>query len=113
MSQKKDSNVSVGVRIRPRNDKEIAANMQVFFSPTPDGGSVQELDDNGTAVKHWSYDRVFGPESSNKEVFDTMGSKLVDGALEGYNTVMFMYGQTSSGNLLNSLQVLMNSYVLQ
>ena len=26
-----------------------------------------------------------------------MGSSLVDAALDGYNTVMFMYGQTSSG----------------
>jgi kinesin family protein 11 len=97
-SQKKDTNVSVGVRVRPRNEKEIVANMPVYFNPSPsDLSSVQELDENGVVVKHWSFDKVFGPESTNKEVFDTMGAKLVDGALEGYNTVMFMYGQTSSG----------------
>lgn len=73
--------------------------MRVFFNSSPDEISVQELDENGTAIKHWSFDRVFGPQSTNKEVFETMGQKLVDGALDGYNTVMFMYGQTSSGTI--------------
>jgi hypothetical protein len=92
MSQKKDNNVTVGVRIRPRNEKELTAGMPVFFSPTPDSSAVQELDESGASMKHWSYDHVFGPDCSNKDVFDTMGTKLVDAAMEGYNTVMFMYG---------------------
>jgi hypothetical protein len=101
MAQKKDNNVSVGVRVRPRNQKEIEAEMPVFFNTSHDGMTVEELDENAVAVKHWSYDHVFGPECTNKDVFDTMGLKLVDAALEGFNTVMFMYGQTSSGKSLN------------
>jgi hypothetical protein len=97
-STKKDNNVSVGVRIRPRNEKEVAASMPVFFTPSGDASAVQELDENGNILKHWYYDYVFGPNCSNKDVFETMGMKLVDAAMEGYNTVMFMYGQTSSGN---------------
>lgn len=98
MSQKKENNVEVGVRVRPRNEKEVGANMPVSFVVSPDETSVQELDENGIVVKHWPYDYVFGPNSTNKYVFETMGMKLVDAAMEGYNTVMFMYGQTSSGN---------------
>lgn len=99
---KKDSNVSVGVRVRPLNEKEINGNMPVYFSTSSDGTTVQEMDENGVVVKHWAYDHVFGPTCTNLEVFQTMGMKLVDGALEGYNTVMFMYGQTSSGKLLST-----------
>lgn len=79
--------------------------MPVFFTPSGDGSAVQELDENGKILKHWYYDHVFGPNCSNTDVFETMGSKLVDAAMEGYNTVMFMYGQTSSGKYQN-LQII-------
>jgi kinesin family protein 3/17 len=95
MSKKENNNVSVGVRVRPRNQKEIDAEMPVYFTTSSD--NVQELDENGVVVKHWSYDHVFGPECTNMDIFQTMGLRLVDAAMEGYNTVMFMYGQTSSG----------------
>ena len=100
MSHKKENSVCVGVRIRPRNEKEINADMQVRFSPSSDNRDVQELNEDGDPIKHWSYDNVFGPDSNNKFIFDTMGAKLVDSALEGYNSVLFMYGQTSSGKKL-------------
>lgn len=97
-SQKKETNsVTVGVRIRPRNEKETQENMRVFFNPSPDNLNVQELNEDGAIVKHWSYDNVFGPDHNNKFIFDAMGAKLVDSALDGYNSVLFMYGQTSSG----------------
>jgi hypothetical protein len=100
MSTKKENNVAVAVRIRPRNEKEIDAEMPVFFNPTADSKDVQELNEEGEVIKHWSYDNVFGPERNNKFIFDTMGATLVDAALDGYNSVLFMYGQTSSGKTL-------------
>ncbi|RYH29672.1 hypothetical protein EON65_07685 [archaeon] len=98
MASKKDSNnVSVAVRVRPLNEKEIAASMPVYFTRSSDGGAVQELDENGTVLKNWAYDNVFGQDCTNSDIFQTMTMKLVDAAMEGYNTVVFMYGQTSSG----------------
>lgn len=97
-SQKKETNnVTVGVRIRPRNDKEIQEHMPVFFTHSADNLNVQELNEDGATVKHWSYDNVFGPDNNNKFIFDTLGARLVDSALDGYHSVLFMYGQTSSG----------------
>lgn len=98
MATKKESNaVTVGVRIRPRNEKEINAGMPVSFRPTADGHSAEELNEDDLCVKTWSYDNVFGPNCNNKTIFESMGKDLVEASLDGYNTVLFMYGQTSSG----------------
>lgn len=48
-------------------------------------------------VKLHSFDHVFGDESTNEKIFDMTTSKLADAALDGFNSVLFMYGQTSSG----------------
>lgn len=91
------TSVTVCVRIRPRNDKEKDENMPVCFSPSDDHETVDEYDLNGAIVKRWPYDHIFGDNHDNHYIFEQVGTKLVDAALEGYNTVMFMYGQTSSG----------------
>ena len=91
------ANVVVGVRIRPRNAKELDEDMSVCFSPSDDELNVQELNEDGNIVKNWSYQYVFGPDASNSKIFHETGANLVQSAMDGFNSVMFMYGQTSSG----------------
>jgi kinesin family member C1 len=54
------------------------------------------LGKDATEMYSHSFDRVFGPDSQNTEVFKEVG-ELVQSALDGYNVSIFAYGQTNSG----------------
>eukprot|EP00403_Amphidinium_massartii_P001253 CAMPEP_0178381494 /NCGR_PEP_ID=MMETSP0689_2-20121128/6011_1 /TAXON_ID=160604 /ORGANISM="Amphidinium massartii, Strain CS-259" /LENGTH=964 /DNA_ID=CAMNT_0020001677 /DNA_START=10 /DNA_END=2902 /DNA_ORIENTATION=+ len=45
----------------------------------------------------FSFDRVFGEDTQNKEVYDTAAAPLVASAMSGRICTMFMFGQTGSG----------------
>ena len=45
----------------------------------------------------FTFDRVFGPATTQAEVFSGCASAMVDDVLEGFNATIFAYGQTSSG----------------
>ena len=47
--------------------------------------------------KIYKFDRVIQPLESQKAVYNSVASKLVDDVLNGQNGTVFAYGQTSSG----------------
>ena len=40
---------------------------------------------------------IFGPNTSQEEIFKSIGTKIINSSLEGYNSTLFCYGQTGSG----------------
>lgn len=48
-------------------------------------------------TRSYTYDSVFGPESTNVEVYSDVVSPCVEEVLEGYNCTVFAYGQTGTG----------------
>lgn len=50
-----------------------------------------------TFNKSFTFDKIFGHTSTQKDVFEHCGKQIVDGVLHGFNGSIFAYGQTGSG----------------
>ena len=104
-------NIRVFCRVRPRLQHEDGDGLDYRL---PDGETDKNLIDldrwkgnaNGIGKswdgKKFKFDRVFGPESGNSEIFGEI-SQLVQSALDGYNVCIFAYGQTGSGKTYTML----------
>lgn len=47
----------------------------------------------------FSFDRIFGSESSQVQVFQDTALPLIADVLAGYNATIFAYGQTGTGKV--------------
>ena len=45
----------------------------------------------------YNFDRVFDPNSTQREVYDEAIIPIIESVLEGFNGTVLAYGQTSSG----------------
>ncbi|XP_038259208.1 kinesin-like protein KIF27 isoform X2 [Dermochelys coriacea] len=84
--------VKVAVRIRPLLSKEILHNHQVCMRLVPNTQQVIIGKD-----RVFTFDFVFGKNSTQDEVYTTCIKPLVVSLIEGYNATVFAYGQTGSG----------------
>lgn len=48
--------------------------------------------------KKYSFDRSFGPEASQSDVYMSVVAPFIEEVLAGYNCTIFAYGQTGTGN---------------
>ena len=105
--QELKGNIRVFCRVRPSLDEETEETAKMTYPDACEGGESREVVVMGpeqksslgnvtTASHAFSFDHVFGPTSSNSEIFDEI-SQLVQSALDGYNVCIFCYGQTGSG----------------
>ena len=46
---------------------------------------------------NFSFDKIFGPNSSQIEVFDFAAKPVIRGVLDGFNGTILCYGETNSG----------------
>ena len=51
----------------------------------------------------FTFDRCFGPEATQEEVFDALGRPALGSCTAGYNATIFAYGQTGSGKTFSIL----------
>lgn len=47
--------------------------------------------------KAFTYDHVFDTNIGQNDIYDTCVTRLIEGALDGYNATVLAYGQTGSG----------------
>ena len=85
-------NIRVFCRVRPPTNGARAAASVVDCHQDGASLSIQQ----GGKTHAFSYDKVFGPQASQEEVFAQV-SELVQSALDGYKVCLFSYGQTGAG----------------
>ncbi|KAK5836037.1 hypothetical protein PVK06_011777 [Gossypium arboreum] len=86
-------NVSVTVRFRPLSPREIRLGEEIAWYA--DGETIVRNEHNPSIA--YAYDRVFGPTTTTRHVYDVAAQHVVSGAMEGINGTIFAYGVTSSG----------------
>ncbi|XP_003706952.2 kinesin family member nebbish isoform X1 [Megachile rotundata] len=100
--EEENSNLTVGIRVRPLNTKEL--NDSKVTSVVQVNG--QNVIVTCESIQHsFMYDHCFvsyadstkSGHASQEIIFRTMVLPLVQNAFEGYNVCLFAYGQTGSG----------------
>ena len=83
--------IRVYCRVRPLSQKEIEKG---------DREAIEAVDEFNVSLKNVknlnSYDAVFGPESTQDQVFEDT-KRMVQSAVDGYNVCILAYGATGSG----------------
>ncbi|VAI86852.1 unnamed protein product [Triticum turgidum subsp. durum] len=93
----KEERIMVSVRVRPLNGREsgdssdwecISPTTVMFRSIVPDRAMFPTA---------YTYDRVFGPNCSTRQVYEEGAKEVALSVVSGINSSIFAYGQTSSG----------------
>ena len=90
-SSDSSQNISVVLRIRPRNAREIRENAGIVAQESSDHKQVNVKQANDF-TKTFTFDKVFGPACSQEQVFAGMENMIAE-VLLGYNCTIFAYGQ--------------------
>ncbi|XP_021279236.1 kinesin-like protein KIN-5D [Herrania umbratica] len=97
--KEKGVNVQVILRCRPLSEDEMRIHTPVVISCNESRREVCAVQNiaNKQIDRTFLFDKVFGPSSQQKELFDLAVSPIVNEVLEGYNCTIFAYGQTGTG----------------
>ncbi|VAH13287.1 unnamed protein product [Triticum turgidum subsp. durum] len=97
--KEKGVNVQVILRCRPLSEDETKGNTPVVISCNERRREVAatQVIANKQIDRTFAFDKVFGPSSKQKDLFEQSISPIVHEVLEGYNCTIFAYGQTGTG----------------
>eukprot|EP00164_Ancoracysta_twista_P005371 GFYU01007344.1.p1 GENE.GFYU01007344.1~~GFYU01007344.1.p1 ORF type:complete len:881 (-),score=262.75 GFYU01007344.1:121-2763(-) len=93
--------VSVCVRMRPLNEEERTHGQEEVWNYDDD--SISPVPTNTLTTQRYTFDHVFGSDSTVKTIYDRNVKNIVDSAMEGISGTIFAYGQTSSGKTYTML----------
>ncbi|KAL3639104.1 hypothetical protein CASFOL_017011 [Castilleja foliolosa] len=94
-----DEKIFVSIRLRPLNDRELSKN-DVSEWECIDNTTLlfkNTLHERTLQPTAYTFDRVFGYDSPTRQVYDESAQKIALSVLNGMNSTIFAYGQTSSG----------------
>ncbi|XP_062076906.1 kinesin-like protein KIN-7E [Humulus lupulus] len=95
----REEKILVLVRLRPLNEKEIASNEVADWECINDTTVLYRntLREGSTFPNAYSFDRVFRGDCSTREVYEEGAKEIALSVVNGINSSIFAYGQTSSG----------------
>lgn len=87
-----ESRINVTVRVKPLKPDEEGNDKNSLWEIRSD-----QVVHNTRTNESFSFDKVFSPEYSTKEIFDQDIKQHIEAVVKGINVTIFAYGQTSSG----------------
>ncbi|XP_050365006.1 kinesin-like protein KIN-7C, mitochondrial [Argentina anserina] len=90
---KAKENVTVTVRFRPLSAREINKGDEIAWYA--DGDCTVRNEFNADIA--YGFDKVFGPATTTRHVYDIAAQHVISGVMQGINGTVFAYGVTSSG----------------
>lgn len=93
-------NVRVVIRIRPLNESEKSFGYREITSVDRVNNTVSVINPKSGSEelpKTFTFDSVFGTESTQLDVYNETARPIVEKVLAGYNGTIFAYGQTGTG----------------
>lgn len=95
----KETNVQVLLRCRPLSDEEQRSNVPKVVSCNENKREVTVMHTiaNKQVEKVFNFDKVFGPKSQQRSIYDQAIAPIVNEVLDGFNCTVFAYGQTGTG----------------
>jgi hypothetical protein len=104
--EKQTYNIDVRVRIRPVLQRELYNNTytqclavkdNLIYISKENKAMILQNTDSIENIAKFSFNQIYDQQSTQDDIFKTVGVKSIKSALDGYNTTIFAYGQTGSG----------------
>ncbi|KAJ8711980.1 hypothetical protein PYW08_008934 [Mythimna loreyi] len=93
----KNQNIQVSIRLRPLNQREKDIKSLGVIEVVNNREVVVRQSQQTSHTKKFTFDRAFGPNASQLQVYQEVVSPLIEEVLNGYNCTVFAYGQTGTG----------------
>ncbi len=111
--------VKVAIRCRPalksdlETDNKSKANNELSNESESEAIMITDssikLTQTSGKSREFIYDHVFGPPSTQDDIFEAVAQPVVDNFLSGKNGTLFTYGQTGTGKVTLGLELEDNS----
>ncbi|XP_069671575.1 kinesin-like protein Klp61F isoform X2 [Periplaneta americana] len=95
--QEKNQHIQVFVRVRPLNSQEICMKSSSVVECANNREVVVKERSVDRTTRTFAFDRVFGPNSRQIDVYMSVVHPIIKEVLAGYNCTVFAYGQTGTG----------------
>ncbi len=93
MGKAKPTRPRVYARLRPMFGRD--AGQPVLFTVV--GEALEYKKEGATDVSRYTFDRVFGMDAKQEDVFGEIGDTALNSLRSGFNSTILAYGQTGSG----------------